>query len=429
MASGQTVCKSDQTVPTDLASGDHFGSSVSADGSFAVVGTPRQDSVAGETQTGSAYILTQSSGTWGFGPKIVPDVEAVDPQSNEFFGDAVDIDGNHVVVGAWGRDVDSLSDVGAAYIFKRDTSDTGGTLEYEFEQPLVPSEFGAGDHFGGLETRPQAVSVDGGRKIIAVGAADADIGQLGGSDTGKVFVYKHDGTQWVQFGQVLETPAGDPQLGAHFGHSVAVDGDRLVVGEPNNRPANGAINGGAAYVFRFESDAWVHEATLEPTIPLEDNDLLGWSVDIDGDDIVVGAPSDGASDIGFVTVFTLDASGQWVEDETLFPSDGAIGDRFGYSARIDGRVVIVGSPNHAHPSGPTEVGAAYVFYRSPSGWLEWNKLHAKDAYADDDDFFGKSVALSGDNAFVGASFDEPAGEPTGDDRGASYVYTDLPNCN
>ena len=69
-------------------------------------------------------------------------------------------------------------------------------------------------------------------------------------------------------------------------------------------------------------------------------------------------------------------------------------------------------------------GAAYVFERNKDGggttadnWGQVQKLTASDT--GDDDYFGRSVAISGDTVVVGAWGENGAG---GDDRGAAYVF-------
>ena len=105
------------------------------------------------------------------------------------------------------------------------------------------------------------------------------------------------------------------------------------------------------------------------------------------------------------------------EVKKLLASDGASGDQFGRSVAINGGTAVVGA--NREDAGGSNAGAAYIFQRDEGGvgnWGEVAKLLASDAQASDE--FGFSVAVSGDTAVVGAS-DEDAG---GGDAGAAYVF-------
>ena len=75
-------------------------------------------------------------------------------------------------------------------------------------------------------------------------------------------------------------------------------------------------------------------------------DYFGWSVAVDGDTVVVGAPGDddnNASGSGSVYVFTKDTDGVWNQTK-LTASDPAYNDGFGGSVGIDGDTIVVGAP-------------------------------------------------------------------------------------
>jgi hypothetical protein len=79
----------------------------------------------------------------------------------------------------------------------------------------------------------------------------------------------------------------------------------------------------------------------------------------------------------------------------LQPDDGAEFDYFGSSVDVDGDTVLVGSPNDNGFN-----GSAYVYVRAGSNWALQGKLEARDGAVGDS--FGKSVALNGDTAVIGA---------------------------
>ena len=104
------------------------------------------------------------------------------------------------------------------------------------------------------------------------------------------------------------------------------------------------------------------------------------------------------------------------EEAKLTASDAAAGDFFGNSVAVSGDTALVGAHSDDHP-GAVHAGSAYVFVRSGTTWSEQQKLTASDAAASD--AFGSSVALSGETAVIGASSDTHAG---GTDAGSAYVF-------
>ena len=146
------------------------------------------------------------------------------------------------------------------------------------------------------------------------------------------------------------------------------------------------------------------------------NDSLGWSIAVDGDTAVIGAPNatvNGHSSQGAAYVFTY-TNDSWSETAKLTASDGASFDTFGYSVALSGDTAILGAWHAAINGNPLQ-GTAYVFKRVNGTWTETAKLTADDGLAFDD--FGYSVAVSGANAFICTPY-------AGDSRGAIYVFTE-----
>lgn len=96
-------------------------------------------------------------------------------------------------------------------------------------------------------------------------------------------------------------------------------------------------------------------------------------------------------------------------------ADGA--DLFGRSVALDGDTALVGASSDADPNGE-RAGSAYVFSAADGSWTQTAKLVAEDG--DAEDVFGRAVALSGDTALVGAPGDE---DPNGSRAGSAYVFS------
>ncbi|MFG0320344.1 MAG: FG-GAP repeat protein [Planctomycetota bacterium JB042] len=143
-------------------------------------------------------------------------------------------------------------------------------------------------------------------------------------------------------------------------------------------------------------------------------DKFGDVTAISGDLLVVGAQfHDGVGqDSGAAYVFERSGSA-WVEAAFLTSSDIATNDRFGSAVDTDGTRVIVGVRYNNDPG--YGGGNAYVFERVAGSWVELQKIAANDQKAND--FFGDGVAIDGDTALIGAPFDDDGGP----DAGTVYV--------
>jgi T5SS/PEP-CTERM-associated repeat protein len=264
---------------------------------------------------------------------------------------------------------------------------------------LAPSDGGQYDNFG------YSVAMDGDRAVV--GARQRPYP----SYPGGVYVYGWTGTTWNE--QAILT-ASDAVAGEMFGSSVAIDGDRIVVGAPRKNSQQGAV-----YVFAWDGGAWVEEAILAAS-DATNSAYLGNAVAIDGTTILAGASgADNGSgpDTGAVYVFEYDGM-NWSESQKLVPADGAHLDKFGASLWLDGAQAIVGAPEH--DASGTDAGAAYILSTDGMSWSIDTKLVADDGSAGDR--FGESVALDGDRAIVSA----PYSDADSLDSGAVYTFVWFP---
>ena len=109
-----------------------------------------------------------------------------------------------------------------------------------------------------------------------------------------------------------------------------------------------------------------------------------------------------------------------LEEARMKASDAAAEDSFGTSVAISGNTAVVGAPDQAFGKDLTQVGAAYVFTRSGSGWKQRAKLTIPAPDRMKLDRFGTSVAISGDTILVSSYFKTYDGM---EGAGAVYVYT------
>jgi len=213
---------------------------------------------------------------------------------------------------------------------------------------------------------------------------------------GAVYVFTLVGADWL-FQQRIIAP--DPDQYHEFGHSVAISGDTIVIGA--DRDDDDADDAGAAYVFVRSGELWSLEQKLTPDeIFLNEDDLFGHAVAIDGDTVAVAAPGNNNShltDVGAVFVYTRSA-GVWTEQQKLIHADPVASDLLGISLATDGDTLIAGA-SWKEVGGVPFAGAAYVFTRTAGVWIQQQKLTAPSGPAME--AFGSTLALRGDTAFIG----------------------------
>jgi uncharacterized protein (DUF2345 family) len=197
-----------------------------------------------------------------------------------------------------------------------------------------------------------------------------------------------------------ELLASDAWPGDDFGWSVSISGTTAVVGAPYADSYTGA-----AYVFSDIGGVWTQEAELSASDG-QSSDKFGWSVNISGDTVVVGAPGHYYG-LGAAYVFT-GSGANWTQEAEFTASDAEGDDKFGYSVVTSGTAVMVGSDNH-----DAGAGAVYVYDDIAGTWTFEQELAASDAAPSD--MFGWSMALSGTTLVVSAV-------KAHNDTGADYVF-------
>jgi hypothetical protein len=320
------------------------------------------------------------------------------PAHQAFFGSTVAMSGSTLVVGAPNDKGVILPQEGAAYVFDR-TGHTWASVVKVFDsQPQSGSKFG----------RAVAIHAD----IIAVGAPESN-GPIANAQ-GAVNVYRRVNGAWT-FEQRLT--ASDGAVSDFFGASVAVSGNRVVVGA-FAADAPGQDDRGAVYVFQHNGVSWIEQAKLSPSDGAA-TDWFGNCVAINGGTIVVGSPNkDGLAIPNHGAAYVYVPIGEfWNEQGILLPDTLQAHSAYGSSVAIDGNTIVVGSFNWNSDT-VAHGGAAFVYTRSGDVWTQQAQLLASDA--SDNDFLGDAVAISGNTIVCGAYGVDSPGLSL---RGAAYVFT------
>ena len=232
-----------------------------------------------------------------------------------------------------------------------------------------------------------------------------------GDSAGAAFVYAPSGGTWKQQGKLT---ADDAAATNNFGHSVSIDGNTAIVGSPKNDDAG--KNSGAAYIFVRDGARWKQQAKLLPK-DLGGSDAFGEDVFVYGRTAVVGAPQHSHSGLRFpgaAYVFVREGT-NWVQKAKLTANDAAKSDRFGHSVAMSGNTIIVGAPLHDTPAGK-DAGVAYIFVPDGDSWKQQAMLMPAKAGASNQLGFG--VATTGNVAIVGA----PARNEGARAAGAAYSF-------
>ena len=121
--------------------------------------------------------------------------------------------------------------------------------------------------------------------------------------------------------------------GDWFGRSVALSGDRYLIGSPYS-DEKGVVSG-AAYILHRMNGVWQEESKLVPADGASEY-YFGYDVAISGDTAIIGFPSDDdmGTDSGYVYFFFRRDDGTWEKVKKLTPADGETGDWFGFSLDI-----------------------------------------------------------------------------------------------
>lgn len=343
------------------------------------------------------------------------------------FGYSVFISGNYAIVGAPKDPSDAnggavLDESGAAYIFEN----VGGV--WTQKQKLVASDRANYDYFG------WSVSMSG--KYAVIGAyfeSQDENGENTVNSAGSVYIFEETAGVWSQIQKVV---ASDREANDYFGYAVSISGDYFVVGaygEDHNVVGTATLNNaGSAYIFHNTAGTWSQVQKIVAS-DRSVGDYFGSAVSISGDYILIGAYRE-AEDVGGANTLAYSGSayifhntaGTWSQTQKIVANDREFDASFGISVAISGDNAVVGafkeSKNAAGGNSLSGAGAAYVFTNNGGTWSQNQKLVASDRSSGD--YFGRGVAIFGDKAIVGAyqEHHNTQGQDSVASAGSAYVY-------
>ena len=471
-----------------LNASDLFGWSVSLDGNRLAVGAREADGFNNlADRSGEVYlfsfadsmfsnpVLESTIGNGYIGGKNID----VNLDAFDRFSWSLSLSGNSLAVGARNGDGynNLYSDSGEVYLFSfADAAFSGGIHEATFGNGYTGAKdqninLRKGDVFG------LGLSLDGTR--LAIGASGDD-GYLDARNaSGTVYLYSFADTTFG--GATLEANIGwnygnaggknlsrnnEADQGDQFGHSISLDGNRLVVGATgDDGPGNANAGQGAYHYYTFSDSTFsggAYSGTLGRSytggrnITLHRNtapDSIAQTrmgVSVDNNRIAIGLPygdgfNDSKGDSGEVYLYSFASSdydsavlegiighgytgGKNVDMSGYFDSS----DFFGESVSLDGNLLAVGARDDDGSAGGGKEGAVYLYSFADSvfssGTLEarigegYNAGKDFDLSLDNNDRFGSGVSLDGSRLAVSEAWDDGLGNSR-NDSGAVRLFT------
>lgn len=304
----------------DAASFDYFGTSVALRGDLLIVGAHGDNNSFG-SNAGAAYLFTRSGSTWTQSSKL----NANDMAAGDRFGTSVAVvSSTRVVVGAPESDV-AGTNAGSAYVFDR-IPIIGGVAWIQRTR-LSPPGLVAGDGLG------SSVAASG--VHIVIGAPRATVSPF--QRAGKIHLYEITSTipGMPSTTFTFRQSSSDPQPGHDhaFGSALAIDGTQLAAGVSHSDQF-GLDWAGKVVLFRRQAGSLWNVIETDIARDPGQLELFGDSVALSGNWLLVGAPQDthDAGDFGGA-VYALDL---WASGAVGESYCGAVTNQSGQSATLEG---------------------------------------------------------------------------------------------
>lgn len=272
---GGTWTETDVLEPVGGGATDRFGASVALDGDTLLVGSPGHD--APGAPGGSVYVYERGpGGTWSLAQRL--DIPVTNSGSG--FGTTVALEGDLACVGGPNLTVTGLA-AGGVFAYTRDLAGNWSLLD-SVQAPGI----GIADFYG------QALALENGRLAVGAPRFDATL-----NDDGAVWVFEFDASASAFLPPVQLAPT-QTSTSNQFGKSLAMDGDRLLVGAPASD---------SVYVFDRVGGTWTSPRWITPTL-IGSGNSIGESVALDGDRGLIGDLTDSSFIFRDGTAYITDVS-------------------------------------------------------------------------------------------------------------------------
>lgn len=312
-------------------------------------------------------------------------IVASDGTELQRFGESVALSGDTAMVGT----NDTASGRSAVYVFTRSNGSWAET------QKLLAADGAPGDNarFGA------SIAISETTAIVGADSATVD----GKPNQGAAYVFRKNGGSWTQVAKLV---AADGAADDNFGNSVALSGNRALVGA-HRAHVNGNPRG-AAYLFEGSDDTWTQVQKIKG-VDTRDNDAFGYRVAFSDASIIVSAQL-ASLDFPGALYFFKETDGTWLQKQKLV---GEVYSMFGSSLAVHGNRLVAGAP------ALDAQGVVYVYAELGGFWSRTHTIHTPEgeSFAN----FGYSVGMTDASIVAGAN------AAAIDDlswAGAGYVFTE-----
>ncbi|MBN2893568.1 MAG: T9SS type A sorting domain-containing protein [Bacteroidales bacterium] len=366
----------------------YFGRSVEITDDIIFVG---EDNLAVQ---GRVNIYEKPGTDWANMTNPTAMLSATNLSNSAHFGSSISYDNDVIVVGAYTNYVGGINE-GSAYVFEKPETGWEDMTETAI---LSASDIEANDKFG----FKVAISGD----YIAISSTGDDDS---GTNNGAVYIYEKPVLGWTDATEDQKLTTTDSPSSAEFGKSLKMESSTLLIGSNYESSYVGAV-----YAFTESSGTWSNTATIRAT-DRNTYDYFGNDFAISGNNILIGKYGDpyNYKYSGAVYSTFLPISGYTEISDKIAASTYLTNgyEYFGTSIDIDGDYAVVGAYGYQN-----QTGCAYILQKINNNWETIARITASDGL--DDDYFGYSVAISGDYVVVGS----PYCDENGFNSGAFYVF-------
>ncbi|HLV24033.1 MAG TPA: T9SS type A sorting domain-containing protein [Moheibacter sp.] len=335
---------SQKIVADDAFSMAEFGGGMKFGDGFLAIASGRAD-IQGTERAGAVYVYKQVENNWISTIKLTASdyspnaLLAVNPTS-------IDTYEKTIVAGAPGTN----NWTGAVYVFENQDGNWTETQKITAPEEFEFINFGIG------------VSVS--ENFLIAGASGENNG------AGSAYIYEKNDTGNWEF--VQKITASDAQSNMYFGNSISISGNQIVVGAY----AEGSVGGNiaAAYIFeQNEAGEWLEIQKIPSPISAE-NTYFAWMVEMNESRIAISCPHVWGAEPGKVYIYQKINDGTWEETQILAPNEDMTEDSFGWSIAMNGGDLIVGVPRDEFDengeNGMMDPGSAFIFTNGDLGVLE-----------------------------------------------------------
>lgn len=321
---------------------------------------------------GSVYVFEQSGGTWHKTQKLV----GAGGGDADFFGNAIAVSGDTLMVGATYATINGVYGQGAVYVFKRNQGVWQQTQKLTADDGMLLSEFG------------WSVAIENG---VAVIGAPIGLREDGSLEPGAAYVFVETDGVWQQTQKLV---ASNGVQGDQFGNSVALSGGMVLVGAPITQ-----VGVGSVYVFGQSNGSWTQTQRVTGCYQPGQKTNFGTSMAADGNRVLVGAPGGGtdANPLPGAACLMTESNGHWSITHTLSAVGGSTNETFGVAVALKDGVAAVSAPlvNWSTTDPRISQGAVYVFEASGSGWTQVDEIARNQPPLAGDGYYADSLGDGG----------------------------------